>query len=361
MPQQTVLYHEHIQLGAKMVDFAGWQMPIQYRSLLDEHHAVRKKAGMFDVSHMGVVDIEGTDAYAFLSYVLANDIGKIVEPGKAIYTCMLNHEGGILDDLIVYYIAPNFYRIVVNAGTRQKDITWFHEQAKGHDITIKERTDLAIVAVQGPEACAKVHDLLSPNDKSKLETLKNFQGTFVDDCWYARTGYTGEDGYEIILPTQKVVSLWKSLLTVGVMACGLGARDTLRLEAGLNLYGADMNESTSPLISNLKWTIALEPDSRDFIGRHAIEYQLVHDVNQQLVGLVLEEQGIMRPHQKVIVDDIGKGEITSGTFSPTIGKSIAFARVPCGDFTTCWVLIRDKHVKARVIKPPFVRKGKILI
>lgn len=357
MSNHTSLYEQHLQSGGKMVDFAGWDMPLHYGSQLEEHHRVRQDAGMFDVSHMAAVDITGSDAKKFLRYLVANDVEKLY-PGKALYTCMLNEQGGIIDDLIVYYLDANRYRVVVNAGTRQKDLAWMQKQASQFDIVIKERTDLAIVAIQGPQARIKATEVFTAEQKELTAALKPFHCIENKDWLIARTGYTGEDGFEIMLPATQVVDFWQKLLKVGVSPCGLGARDTLRLEAGLNLYGSDMDENVTPLESNLIWTIAFEPQDRDFVGRAALEKQQQEGVKRFLVGLVLEERGVLRGHQKVVVDGFGEGEITSGTFSPTLGLSVALARVPAGVGARCQVMIRDKAMPVRVVKPPFVRNGK---
>jgi len=358
MANRTPLYEQHLQANAKMVDFAGWDMPIHYGSQIEEHHKVRQDAGMFDVSHMAAVDIKGEQAQEFLRHVLANDVAKLQQPGKALYGCMLNEQGGIIDDLITYYVAPNYYRLVVNAGTREKDINWLNKQATGFKITITVRTDLAIIAVQGPQARTKATQVFPAPVRSALAILKPFHFLEWDGWLIARTGYTGEDGLEIMLPVTKVAEYWQKFLKAGISPCGLGARDTLRLEAGLNLYGSDMDDTTTPLESNLAWTVALEPANREFIGRTALEKQLQQGVKRSLVGLVLTERGVLRGHQKVVAEGIGEGEITSGTFSPTLGYAIALARVPANIGAQCQVAIRDKLFSVRVIKPPFVRNGK---
>lgn len=358
MNKRTPLYHQHEKLNAKIIDFGGWDMPVHYGSQLQEHKIVREDAGMFDVSHMTVLDIKGGDAKVFLQKVLANNVAKLTTPGKALYSCMLNEEGGVVDDLIAYYFSSEDYRLVVNASTREKDIAWLNKQAKSYSVTITERTDTAMIAIQGPKAREKTHVVLSQPLKEKVETLKPFQAAVWNDWLVARTGYTGEDGYEIILPAKEVEAFWNALLQAGVAACGLGARDTLRLEAGLNLYGSDMNEITSPLESNLAWTIAWEPVERDFIGRSALVAQQKVGLSKKLVGLVLEERGMLRDHLPVIIPGVGKGEITSGSFSPTLGKAIALARIPICDATECSVEIRGKLFAARIVKPAFVRHGK---
>lgn len=357
MLHHTALYAQHQQLGGKLVDFAGWEMPLHYGSQIEEHHKVRNDAGMFDVSHMLAVDVQGAKAQEFLRYLLANDVGRI-QPGKALYTCMLNERGGVIDDLIVYYVEPNFYRIIVNAGRRSNDIAWFKLQAQSYNLQINERPDLAIIAVQGPQARNKVSQIVDQERKDLIAGLKPFTCQINKNWLIARTGYTGEDGLEIILPVAEVSKFWQDLLNAGVSPCGLGARDTLRLEAGLNLYGSDMDEATTPLEANLAWTVAFAPEDRNFIGRKALEEQQQAGLKRVLVGLVLEEKGVLRNHQKVIVEGIGEGEITSGTFSPTLGHAIAFARVPTGIGSQCQVVIRDKLVWARVVKSPFVRHGK---
>lgn len=357
MGHHTPLYEQHQHDGAKLVDFAGWDMPLHYGSQIEEHNIVRNDAGMFDVSHMLAVDIKGADATNFLRKLLANDVAKL-QPGKALYSCMLNEQAGIIDDLIVYYLEPNYYRVVVNAGTREKDVAWMCKQSEGFAITLKERTDLAIVAIQGPQAREKTSWALDANQRDLVAALKPFQCVEVENWLIARTGYTGEDGYEIMLPAKQVVYFWQSLLKAGVKPCGLGARDTLRLEAGLNLYGSDMDETTTPLESNLAWTVAFEPQERQFIGRSALEQQKQQGITRRLVGLVMTERGVLRGHQKVLVEGIGEGEITSGSFSPTLGHSVALARVPASTDKYAHVVIRDKEIPVHIVKPPFVRNGK---
>jgi aminomethyltransferase len=355
--KRTPFYDLHLKANAKMVDFAGWEMPLHYGSQIQEHHQVRQHAGMFDVSHMGVVDLHGVEVAPFLRRLLANNIDRLAD-GKAFYTCMLNEKGGVIDDLIVYKLSDQDYRIVINAGTREKDIAWMRMQAEAFDLTLTERTDLAMLAVQGPEVKEKIAQLLSKTELEQVLKLTPFTFVFIKDWFIARTGYTGEDGYEIILPAINSSELWQSLQKVDVKPCGLGARDTLRLEAGLNLYGADMDESVSPLESNLAFTVVMEPKERQFIGRQALEDEVHLGVKRRLVGLVLEGPGVIRHHQKVIIAGDGEGKVTSGGYSPTLEKSIALARVPAEIGAECFVEIRNKQVPARVVKLPFVRKGK---
>ncbi|HET8942540.1 MAG TPA: glycine cleavage system aminomethyltransferase GcvT [Rudaea sp.] len=356
MTQCTVLNATHRALGAKMVDFGGWDMPLNYGSQIEEHHAVRRDAGMFDVSHMTVVDLRGPRTREFLRYLIANDIDKLKRSGKALYTCMLNEHGGVIDDLIVYFLDEAFFRVVVNAATRDKDMAWIEKQAAAFDVKVTERADLAMIAVQGPNARGNVHTLLSAATREKVEKLGKFSAAEGDGLFIARTGYTGEDGYEIILPQSKAVSLWNSLIAAGVAPAGLGARDTLRLEAGMNLYGQDMDETITPWEAGLAWTIALN-EGRDFIGRNALERRHAEGVARVMIGLVLEDKGVLRHGQRVVTAH-GDGEILSGTFSPTLGKSIAFARVPAGVVGDVSVDIRGKLVPVRVAKYPFVRDGK---
>ncbi|SEA88675.1 glycine cleavage system aminomethyltransferase GcvT [Alkalimonas amylolytica] len=357
--QQTVLHAKHLEAGAKMVDFFGWHMPINYGSQIEEHHAVRQDAGMFDVSHMTIVDVTGARTRDFLRFLLANDVAKLTVPGKALYTAMLNEAGGVIDDLIVYFLQEDYFRIVVNSATREKDLAWLNQHAPAFDVTVTERPELALIAVQGPNAKAKVATLLDADQQAAVAGMKPFFGVQSGDLFIATTGYTGEDGYEIAMPEAKAADFWQKLLDAGVKPAGLGARDTLRLEAGMNLYGQDMDETVSPLAANMGWTIAFEPADRNFIGRAALEQQKATGTDK-LVGLVMEQKGVLRHGQRVVVAG-GEGIITSGTFSPTLGFSIAMARVPASVGDSAEVDIRGKLVPVKVIKPAFVRMGKKLI
>src|SRR5579864_5713880 len=359
--RQTPLFKLHQELNARIVDFGGWDMPVQYSSQIAEHHAVRRAAGVFDVSHMCVVDLRGARVRAFLQHLLANDVGKLRLPGKALYSCMLNEQGGVIDDLIVYFLTEEWFRAVVNAGTRDKDLAWIRRVAAPFAVEVSERTDLAMLAVQGPEARAKAVQLLGAADRAAALALGVFVGRELGSWFVARTGYTGEDGFEIMMPAADAVPAWRSLNALGVASCGLGARDTLRLEAGMNLYGHDMDESTHPYESGLAWTVALEPRTRAFIGRAPLEAIVARGSPRKLVGLLLEDRGVLRSHQKVVVPGVGEGEITSGTFAPTLERSIALARVPAATADKVQVDIRGKLLQARVVKPPFVRNGKSLI
>jgi len=361
MGQRTPYYDTHVDAGARMVDFGGWDMPVHYGSQVEEHHAVRGDAGMFDVSHMTVVDLEGGQVRAFLSYLLANDVAKLKVQGKALYSCMLTEQGGVIDDLITYFMNESYFRMVVNASTREKDLAWISSQALAFGVSVTQRAETAMLAVQGPNARIKVASLLDEQGRETVIALKPFSAALVGSWFVARTGYTGEDGFEIVMPADQAVDVWGRLAGVGVRPCGLGARDTLRLEAGMNLYGTDMNETTTPLESGLAWTVAMQPAERDFIGRAALQAQLDTGVPRKLVGLVLEDRGVLRGHQRVVVEGVGEGEVTGGTFSPTLSASIAFARVPTDTGAACQVEIRGKLLKARVVQPPFARNGKACI
>ena len=361
MAQQTPLFEQHTQCGARMVDFHGWMMPLHYGSQLDEHHAVRSDAGMFDVSHMTIVDLKGSRTREFLRYLLANDVAKLTKPGKALYSGMLNASGGVIDDLIVYYFTEDRFRLVVNSATREKDLSWISQHAEPYAIDITVRDDLSLIAVQGPHAQERAASLFTEAQREAVSGMKPFFGVEAGDLFIATTGYTGEAGYEIALPNEKATDFWQGLLNAGVKPCGLGARDTLRLEAGMNLYGQEMDEGVSPLAANMGWTIAWEPQDRDFIGRAALEQQREKGT-EQLVGLVMTEKGVLRNELPVHFTDaqgnVQKGVITSGTFSPTLGYSIALARVPAGIGETAVVQIRNREMPVKVTKPVFVRAGK---
>jgi len=345
-----------------MVDFGGWDMPVNYGSQIEEHHAVRRDAGMFDVSHMCVVDLRGDRVRDYLRRLLANDVAKLKEPGKALYSCMLREHGGVIDDLIVYFLDDRWFRMVVNAGTRDKDLEWLRAHAGHYGVSVEPRFDLAMIAVQGPNARTRAATLLEPSFAERALALGNFYGTGDDQHRFvARTGYTGEDGWEMMVPATEVAELWARLRAAGVTPCGLGARDTLRLEAGMNLYGSDMDETVSPLECGLAWTIAWEPQDRHFTGRAALTEQKARGVPRKQVGLVLSDRAVLRSHQKVIVPAVGEGEVTSGTFSPTLERSIALARVPSQTTDRCEVEIRGRLLNAAVVRPPFVRHGKIAI
>jgi aminomethyltransferase len=360
MLKKTPLHAEHVKLGAKLVDFAGWEMPIHYGSQLEEHHAVRAGAGMFDVAHMAAVDLHGPRCRDFLRHLLANDVARLVQPGKALYSCMLNADAGVIDDLIVYFLADHRFRLVVNAGTTDKDLAWLRQQAAAFAVEVRHRDDLGILAVQGPQARARAAAVLPPAVGQALLHAAPFTAAEAGDIFAARTGYTGEDGCELILPNADLVTAWQRLLADGVRPCGLGARDTLRLEAGMNLYGQDMDESVSPLECGLAWTVAWEPAQRNFIGREALQRQRSTPA-RKMIAVVLDERGVLRAHQPVR-DAAGlAGETTSGGFAPSMKRSVAFVRMPATAAGPYAVEIRGQWLPLREVKPPFVRNGKVLV
>jgi aminomethyltransferase len=353
---KTPLFEMHQQLGARIVDFGGWALPVNYSSQVEEHHAVRNQVGMFDVSHMTVSDITGKETLPFLSNLLANDIAKVSgQSGKAMYSCMLNDKGGVIDDLIVYYLDDQHCRMVTNAATNKKDLAWLQEQAKKFDVSVTEKPQLALIAVQGPAAIEKIQAVFAGSIANVLNELKRFQGAFAKDVFIGRTGYTGEDGVEMIMPREQADIMWSSLIDAGVQPCGLGARDTLRLEAGMALYGSDLDEEHTPLESGLSWTVAIK-DDRQFIGRPA----LANAQRYKMIGLVFDGKGILRGHQKIFLNNQCIGEITSGGFSPTLECSIALARIKnISDIdvgSTLQVEIRKKFMDVRVVNYPFVKK-----
>ncbi len=353
MSKKTALYDQHIKSKALMVDFSGWQMPLHYGSQIQEHHAVRNSVGLFDVSHMGVVEIIGKETVNYLRHMLANDVVKLKNTGDALYSCLLNEKGGVIDDLIAYRFSDDNFRLVINAGCRDKDFAWLQKQAEKFDVTLIMRDDLCLLALQGPNAIVMLEKIFDKNVSEKIAALKPFQFYVSSPTVIARTGYTGEPGVEIMLPTQQAITLWEKCIELNIQPCGLGARDTLRLEAGLNLYGADMNQETSPLISNLAWTVSFKDDHRKFIGRDALEKEKQAGISQQLVGLILESKGVLRNHQAVKINGDGFGEITSGSFSPTLNKSIALARIPISHATNAMVERRGEWLNVKIVKPPF--------
>ena len=361
MGSKTPLYDKHLEAGARIVDFSGWELPLHYGSQKEEHHAVRNNAGVFDVSHMTIADLRGEGVRDFLRYLLANDVVKLQEPGKALYSAMLNETGGVIDDLIVYFMHESWFRLIVNAATREKDLAWIRRLAESYDVEVSECTGVAMIAVQGPNARELAASCIDDEWREQTLALKLFTAMEAGDLFVARTGYTGEDGWEIVMPAARAVAIWDQLLAKGVAPCGLGARDTLRLEAAMNLYGTDMDESISPLEAGLGWTIAWDPEDRDFIGREALEVKKADPKRQRFIGLLLEDKGVLRNHQRVVVEGFGDGEITSGGYSPTIGRSIALARAPAGNYESAQVDVRGKLLSVRVVQTPFVRNGQVQI
>ncbi|MBV1930413.1 MAG: glycine cleavage system aminomethyltransferase GcvT [Porticoccaceae bacterium] len=375
---RTSLYSAHQKLAAKLVDFGGWEMPLHYGSQIAEHHSVRRQCGMFDVSHMTIVDVLGSGARAYLHYLLANDVDKLSGDRQALYSLMLNEAGGVIDDLMIYMIDKGF-RLVVNCATRVKDLAWMEAQAGSFDVTVTERDDMAMLAIQGPEAIAKVQTVLrrhrSEHDSLMIAQLPRFGAVVLDQWHYARTGYTGEDGLEVMLPASQAEAFWWQLHEVGVAPAGLGARDTLRLEAGLNLYGHEMDEQTSPLEANLAWTIAWQPEDRNFVGRAAVTKARERGVHKKLVGVLMTERGVLRAQQSIYCGGIESpdtetsteiGIVTSGSFSPTLGYSVGLARVDLSEAGSSIsdageVEIRGKRKAVRFVAAGFVRNGQITI
>jgi aminomethyltransferase len=354
----TPFYPCHSECGGKIVDFGGWALPVNYGSQIKEHEAVRTNAGMFDVSHMLITDIHGVDAKAFLRYLVSNDVAKLEKHGvgKALYSGLLNSEAGVIDDLIVY-LMPFGYRIVTNASTEAKDMNWIRQVAANFKVELFNRRDLAMLAVQGPNALSKVASI-HPQVADHLAVLKPFTAVENAGFFYARTGYTGENGLEIMMPREEAANFWNQLVAAGVQPCGLGARDTLRLEAGMNLYGHDMDESITPLACNMDWVVDLSDESRDFIGKKAYQLAKLSSESDKQVGVILEGKGVLREGQKLFVDGAEYGTITSGTFSPTLKISIAIARVRHDLGESAKVDIRGNLEPVRIIKLPFVRNGK---
>ena len=360
MAKQTPLYARHAEAGARLVDFAGWEMPLHYGSQLDEHRAVRSDAGAFDVSHMTQVELKSQDAEAYLRYLCANDPARLAD-GRALYTCLLNRRAGVIDDGIVYRFGPEHYRLVVNAATRDKDLDWLRGLAEDYGVEPQERSDLAMIAVQGPQARSRADEairaVLGAAIAEQAAGLRRFAVTLDERMRVARTGYTGEDGYEIMLPSERAVELWDALVAAGVAPVGLGARDSLRLEAGLALYGHEMDEDTTPLEAGLGWTVAWEPPDRDFVGREELTRQREQGASWRLTGLLPEGRGVPRAGQ-VVHTDVGEGVVTSGGFAPTLAGPVALARVPVGAGPDCEIEIRNRRVPAHAADYPFVRKGK---
>ena len=351
---KTSLHNAHIQLGAKMVNFSNWEMPISYSSLIEEHNAVRNAAGIFDVSHMSVFDFDDGDQIAFFEKIFANDIKKIYKDNKAIYGALLNEEGGILDDLIIYH-ANNKFRLVSNCSTREQNRQWFEKHAVEFGVKVMERSDMGILAIQGPDALNKILEIKEID--AQVNTLQSFGCMFEGDKLYARTGYTGEDGLELIVPTKDINHLWDQALELGCTPIGLGARDTLRLEAGLNLYGNDMTINNHPYESNMGWTIDMSDENREFIGKDAI-LSIDQSKSQKIVGIILQDKGILRSGYE-ITHEQGKGVVLSGSYSPTLQSSIGLARVDQGYKENGKVMIRNKLLNIDFVSPRFLGQGKI--
>jgi aminomethyltransferase len=358
LQKKTVLNQLHREMGGRMVAFGGWDMPLHYGSQVEEHHAVRRHAGMFDVSHMTVIDLNGARVREFLAYLLANDVAKLKAPGKALYSCMLREDGGVIDDLIVFYGADHWFRLVVNAATTEKDLAWILARSVPFEIDVQPRDDLAMIAVQGPTARQTARPGLPAGLRERAGDLQPFCAAAAGEWFVARTGYTGEDGFEVIMPDGEASNFWCSLAESGVTPCGLGARDTLRLEAGMNLYGMDMDETVTPLESGLAWTVAFEPRQREFLGRAALQAQRAAGELRKFNGMLLRGRGVLRAHQRLFQGDRQVGELTSGGFSPTLQRSIGLARLAADADSDLIVEVRGKRLPVRQFAPPFVRHGK---
>ena len=351
MVRHTPLSECHAAAGARMTPFAGFAMPLHYGSQLDEHHAVRRDAGMFDVSHMAIIDLAGPGALALLHRVFANDAAKAV-PGRAVYGVLLNEAGGVIDDVIVYG-RERGYRLVANASRREVVLAWLERHAAAFGVAVREAEQMAMIAVQGPTALAKWRSATGL-DAAGLPPF----GALERGGWLvARTGYTGEDGVEAMLPGTGAPALWQALMDAGVAPAGLAARDTLRLEAGLNLYGQDMDEATTPLEANLGWSVAWQPADREFIGRTALAAQHRDRPALRLAGVAMEAKGVLRRGYRIRTE-AGDGIVTSGIFSPTLGFSVALARLPRLAAGICRIDIRGRERPGRIVKPPFVRHGR---
>ncbi|MBF0590404.1 MAG: glycine cleavage system aminomethyltransferase GcvT [Magnetococcales bacterium] len=355
---RTSLFERHQQLKARIAPFGGWEMPIDYGSQIKEHKAVRERCGLFDVSHMGVVDLHGPEVELFLRYLLSNDVARIPEDGRAQYTLMLNEQGGVVDDLIVYRMATGWFRLVVNAGGRDRDMAWIRRWMVRFKVTAEMRDDLGLLALQGPESDDRLMEITNPALGEQAVALKPFHALMVGDVLIARTGYTGERGFEISAPREQIERIWDGAMEAGVQPVGLGARDTLRLEAGYNLYGSDMDQETSPLATGLGWVVCWDPEDRLFIGRTALEAERLSGSAWKRLGVVLEGRGVLRDGQELLSGEGDRliGLVTSGSFSPMLGKGIGLARlradVKVGDL--CQVNQRGRKLTAKLVKPPFI-------
>lgn len=362
--KSTPLLEQHQQLNARMMGFGGWNMPVQYEGITVEHQSVRQKVGMFDISHMGKFLLEGPNLRQQLQPLVASDLSQL-EPGQAKYSVFLNEQAGIIDDLIFYFEGVTESgietgKLIVNASTTAKDKAWLLEHVSAEEIGFKDVSDsLVLLALQGPDAIATLQHL-TPTDLNAIRNYRHQSGTILEQpAWFARTGYTGEDGFEVMVDPDTGKKLWQTLLNAGVTPCGLGARDTLRLEAAMALYGQDINETTTPYEAGLGWLVNL--DQGEFIGINALKAQQQSGPQRKLVGLQMQGRHIARHDYPVMVNDQEVGIITSGSFSPTLGKAIALAYVPTAlakSGTELMVLIRNKPQPATVVKKPFYRRPK---
>jgi aminomethyltransferase len=363
--KRTPLYDEHRALGARLVEFSGWEMPVQYSGILEEHRAVRERAGLFDVCHMGEFHIEGPGAVDFLQGLVPNNVARLTD-GQALYTQICNEQAGTLDDLLIYRLVNARYMAVVNAGTMESDWAWFTKQAARHaDMTLSNDSDTTgLIALQGPRAL----EILQPLTETDLGAIVYYhfaEGTVAGiACLISRTGYTGEDGFELYCASGDVVTLWRALLQAGVphglIPAGLGARDTLRLEAGYCLYGHELNEQISPLEAGLGWSVKLEK-GHDFIGREALLAQKQNGLPRKLVGIELRDRGVPRAEYAILRDGKPIGALTSGTVGPTLGKALGMGYVSpenAAPGTEIAIDIRGKAVPAVIVPLPFYKRAK---
>lgn len=361
MTKQTILHDKHVELGAKMVDFAGWHMPVQYTSIIDEHNNVRENVGLFDVSHMGEVFIKGPDALKLLNKLVPQDISKLTDT-KAVYCQLTNKLGGIKDDWIVYKLEDNYYMVIANASMVESDVNWIAMNKGDLDVEIiNDSHNYSMIAVQGPKACDLIKDFGVDDLPTFFSiTKKTLLGHAV---FVSRTGYTGEDGVEVIIENKYAEELWDKLLEVGkkygVKPIGLGARDTLRLESAMPLYGNDLDENTSPIEAGLKWSIPTDKVD-NYNGKEVIDNQIKNGIDKKLVGFKMLDRGIARHEYEVYFNNEKVGVVTSGGVSPTRGDNIGLAYVKNLDNltvgSTIQIMIRDKMYNAEVIKKPFVNK-----
>jgi aminomethyltransferase len=364
VPKRTPLFHEHERLGGRIVPFAGYEMPVQYTTgILAEHRAVRRAAGMFDVSHMGELEVRGGDTLGFVQHVTTNDASKLAI-GQAQYSAICGDDGGILDDCIVYRFADH-WMLVVNASNIDRDRDWISQYADRFGTTVTDRSDeTGLIALQGPLA-QQILDRVTDTDLDDINYYHFAEGAVAGvDAIISRTGYTGEDGFELYLPADGTVDVWKKLLEVGsgdgILPAGLGARDSLRLEMGYALYGNDMDERHSPLEAGLGWITKL--DKGDFVGRDAIARQKEEGVRERLAGFICQQRGFPRHGYEVRVDGEPVGEVTSGIVSPMLQQGVGMCYLPAEltkAGTRIDVMVRDKVIPAEIVRPPFYREGTV--
>ena len=360
---KTYLFNNHIKLGAKMVEFAGWEMPVQYTGIIEEHNNVRKNAGLFDVSHMGEVFVYGKDALIYLQNLVPQNIEKLVN-GKALYCQLTNTNGGIVDDLLIYKLKENYYLLIVNASRLNTDYDWLVSNKKDYNVTVDNKSDVySMVALQGPKA-SDILETVGINKSCQPKTFYIGEYKLLnEDVFISRTGYTGEDGFEIIIRNEKVSELWELILDkgkpFGIMPIGLGARDTLRLEAAMSLYGNELNEQTSPVEANLTWSIDKDK-SQDYIGKNVILNQLKNGVAKKLISFIMTDKAIPRHEYPIYKDNVEIGHVTSGGVAPSIGKNIGMGYIKTDkdlkQNDTIQILVRNKLYNAKITDKNFIQK-----